>query len=218
MVTLQQLLDDLNKATTLKETLIAFNAIMKQDEIEKKQQQRQAFINKQINETILSLMADSKVEVAVFAHEVISETDTEVQRLLVDLLDGKEKLNEAITAVEYQRHFDVTLERPQPQYNEDGTPKAGFDYWITNTGKRLDFMFTMHGYSDDKIGKLNRFFAHNEETLRDKKDGIKEHLEKADIVPIDLRFLINENRLILINYVLSLSEKEQQQIVFILGG
>lgn len=220
MTNITDLIKQLEQATTFTEGFAIIDElypILKERLAIIEENEQKKFINQQMNECILTLLSEKNTQVAVFANEVIAEDDEEVQRLLVDLLDGKEKLDEAMVAVEYQNHFKVRLERPQPEYNEDGTPKAGFDYWITETGDKLDFMFTMYGSSESKINKLNRFFAHNDEALRDKKDGIQEHLEKADIVPIDLRSLTTENRLILVNYVLSLSYKQQNQVVFILG-
>ncbi len=206
MTNITDLIKQLEQATTFTEGFAIIDElypILKERLAIIEENEQKKFINQQMNECILTLLSEKNTQVAVFANEVIAEDDEEVQ--------------EAMVAVEYQNHFKVRLERPQPEYNEDGTPKAGFDYWITETGDKLDFMFTMYGSSESKINKLNRFFAHNDEALRDKKDGIQEHLEKADIVPIDLRSLTTENRLILVNYVLSLSYKQQNQVVFILG-
>lgn len=68
----------------------------------------------------------------------------EVEKLLVDLLDNKPKIHEAISGEEYQVYFGVKLTRPKPEHHADGTPKAGFDFWVDDRQK-LDFMFTMHG-------------------------------------------------------------------------
>lgn len=146
----------------------------------------------------------------------IKADSQEVERLLVDLLDNKPKLSEAMAGAEYQAYFGVKLTRPKPEHNADGTPKAGFDYWVDDTQK-LDFMFTMHGYPQRKIDNLNKFFAHNDEAWNAKKDDIIKHLNKADIVPLDLRYLTDENRSKIIDFVLSLSQEQRQKIILIQG-
>ena len=78
--------------------------------------------------------------------------------------------------------------------------------------KTLDFMFTEDGSNLFKIQKMNQYFAHTPESFDGKIKQIQDHLQKADIVPLDLRHLNTFNRMKLINYVLSLSEAQQKQI------
>lgn len=140
----------------------------------------------------------------------------EVRRLLVDLLDNKPKSNEAMAVAEYQAYFGVTLTRPKPEYDKQGKPKAGFDYWVDDKQK-LDFMFTMHGVNAFKLEKFNQYFAHTDDAWSNQKAEIMRHLDKADIVPLDLRYLTDENRVKLIDFVLSLTKEQQKQIVLIEG-
>lgn len=142
--------------------------------------------------------------------------DKEVKRLLVDLLDNKPKLSEAMAGAEYQAYFGVKLTRPKPEYDEQGKPKAGFDYWVDGTTK-LDFMYTMHGVNAFKLEKFNQYFAHTDDAWGNQKAEIMRHLDKADIIPLDLRYLTDENRVKLIDFVLSLSKEQQKQIVLIEG-
>lgn len=100
----------------------------------------------------------------------------------------------------------------------DGKPQAGFDYWVTDTGQTLDFMYTMYGYNQFKIDKFNEFFAHTDEIWEGKKGQIIHHLEKADIVPLDLRYLTTENIVKLIAFVVSLSQEQQAKIILITGN
>lgn len=95
----------------------------------------------------------------------------EVEKLLVDLLDNKPKIHEAISGEEYQVYFGVKLTHPKPKHNADGSPKAFFDFWVNDTQK-LDFMFTMHGYPKRTIDNLNKFFTHTNETWNNKKKMI----------------------------------------------
>lgn len=143
---------------------------------------------------------------------------SEVARLLYDPANKDNILSEAQAGTEYQAYYKVRLERPKPEYHKDGTPKKGFDYLITDTGQKLDFMYTMYGEKPEKIEKYNRFFAHTDEAWKSKIKGIQKHLTKADIVPMDLRYIIDaQNHVKLISYVLSLPKEQQQKIVFIIG-
>lgn len=141
----------------------------------------------------------------------VKVNQAEVKRLLVDLLDGKPKLNEAYTAAEYQAYFGVTLSRPKPEHDEQGRPKAGFDFWIDGK-ERLDFMYTMYGVKQDKVDKFNLFFNIEKEKIK-----IQYHLDKADIIPLDVRYLSHENRSKLLEYVLSLPKEQQRKIILIEG-
>lgn len=157
-----------------------------------------------------------KSDVAVNDFGGIVPRQAEVARLLIDKLDNKPKPNEAMAAEQYQQYHKVRLERPEPVFI-NGEPQAGFDYWVTDTGQTLDFMFTMYGYAQVKIDNLNKFFAHNDNAWNTKRKQILDHLEKSDIVPIDLRYLNAENTVKLIAFVLSLSKEQQSQIIFITG-
>ncbi|MDO4441124.1 MAG: hypothetical protein Q4B81_02965 [Moraxella sp.] len=142
--------------------------------------------------------------------------DKEVKCLLMDLLDNKPKLSEAMAVTEYQAYFGVKLTRPKPEYDEQGKPKAGFDYWVDGN-KKLDFMYTMHGVNAFKLEKFNQYFAHTDDAWGNQKAEIMRHLDKADIIPLDLRYLTDENRVKLIDFVLSLTKEQQKQIVLIEG-
>ena len=140
----------------------------------------------------------------------------EIQRLLVDLLDNKPKLSEAMVGAEYQSYFGVTLTRPSPEYHADGTPKAGFDYWVDGKQK-LDFMFAMYGYDQFKIDKFNEYFAKNDFFWQKQVNDIQKHLMKADIVPLDLRYLADKNISKVQDYVLSLPQEQQNRLILITG-
>lgn len=160
-------------------------------------------------------IANSAVTVANFTG--INVLQSEVERLLHDPANGDELIGEAMTGAEYQEYFGVRLERPKPEFNENGTPKAGFDYWITDTGERLDFLFALYGEKPFKVGKYNEYFAVDDNWL-DKIKTIQDHFAKADVVPMDLRYItLLENRIKLINYVLSLPKEQQEKVVLIWG-
>ena len=97
------------------------------------------------------------------------------------------------------------------------------DYFIVTDGvarekwQTLDFMFTEDGSNPFKIKKINQYFADTSERWGKKIEQIQEHLQKANIVLLDLRHLNTLNRTKLISYVLSLPETQQKQIRLIVG-
>lgn len=48
------------------------------------------------------------------------------------------------------------------------------------------------------------YFAYTDDAWGNQKAEIMRHLDKADIIPLDLRYLTDENRVKLIDFVLSL--------------
>lgn len=161
-------------------------------------------------------VATSAVSVVNFTG--VKVVPSEVERLLYDPANGDEILSEAMAGAEYQAYFNVHLERPTPEYDKNGRPKAGFDYWVTDTGEKLDFLFTMYGDEPIRIEKYNQFFAHTDKAWQGKIATIQHHFDKADIVPMDLRYIVDvKNRVKLISYVLSLPKEQQKQVVFIWG-
>lgn len=167
-----------------------------------------------IEPVVLGVINKPSYQTVNFTDLVVDEK--EVKRLLVDLLDNKPKLSEAMAGAEYQAYFGVKLTRPKPEYDEQGKPKAGFDYWVDGT-KKLDFMYTMHGVNAFKLEKFNQYFAYTDDAWGNQKAEIMRHLDKADIIPLDLRYLTDENRVKLIDFVLSLTKEQQKQIVLIEG-
>lgn len=168
----------------------------------------------QLTDFMLDMAKNKGVAVANFTGVVARQT--EIERLLIDKLDNKPKLNEAHAGAEYQTYYGIRLERPEPTF-VNGNPQAGFDYWVTDTGQTLDFMYTMYGYNQFKIDKFNEFFAHTDEVWENKKEQIVHHLGKADIIPLDLRYLTTENIVKLMAFVLSLPKEQQVKIILITG-
>lgn len=135
-----------------------------------------------------------------------------VKRLLKDPTDGVEKLSEAQAAAAWQSVHKQRLER----YDLDNpTPP---DFLIMEKGvardklTTIDFMYTMDTDNDYKIAKFNEYFAKNAEHWGKTKDRIQEHLQKADIVPMDLHHLNALNRAKLLRYVLSLPKEQIDKI------
>jgi hypothetical protein len=123
-----------------------------------------------------------------------------------DFAVSKPKPGEASAAVEIQNELGGTLRRADAG---DGN----VDFVFTDgpmKGKTVDFLFTAD--SQKKADGINRFFAKN---LEGNKAQIISHLDKADIVPIDLRNLNPTNRSLVLDFVKTLNRTQQSKIVLI---
>ena len=147
----------------------------------------------------------------------VEVNEREVQRLLHDPETKKDKIWEAIPAAQWQSYFNVRLER----YDLDA--KNPPDFLIIEDGvsreqlKTLDFMYTMSGRDEYAISGFNRNYMRTPRVAEKEQKVIQEHLQKADIVPMDLRYLTPQNCVKLLAYVLTLSEKQRSKLVFVIG-
>lgn len=147
----------------------------------------------------------------------IKVVQAEIDRLAFDVDKKSFVLEEAIPAAEWQQYFNVRLER-----NDLDTDKRP-DFLIIQAGvardklKTLDFMFTLSGLPKYRIDGFNNNFSNNQRNWRKQQNSIQNHLEKADIVPMDLRYLNDKNLDKLTSYVLSLPKEQRRKIVFIVG-
>ena len=153
------------------------------------------------------------VGVGVTSFAGLKADKAEVQRLLLDKAQNKHNLHEAEAAALWQQTYGVKLERYNlPNNNPPDFMVASEDEqktWLT-----LDFMFTA---DLDNEFKLRAFNSHLKREWEDVTDNIQRHLQKADIVPLDLRPLDAINRAKVIAYVVSLSEEKRNKITLILG-
>ena len=74
---------------------------------------------------------------------------------------------------------------------------------------RLDFMYVTEPF---KLEKMNHYFQKTEEIWSGQMKTIQEHLQKADIVPLDFSALNLMNRHRVLQYVLSLPEVQRNKI------
>ena len=74
---------------------------------------------------------------------------------------------------------------------------------------RLDFMYVTEPF---KLEKMNYYFQKTEEIWSGQMKTIQEHLQKADIVPLDFSALNPINRHRVLRYVLSLPEVQRNKI------
>lgn len=142
---------------------------------------------------------------------------TEIQRLLIDPLDQKPKLSEAIAAALWQQAYKTVLNRYEGVsfLSPDFIVVASEGAWAVET--TLDFMYTMDGLPQYNVDNFNKHFAITTKAWASQQQNIQKHLAKADIVPMDMRRMSASNQLILLNYVLSLPKEQRIKIVLILG-
>lgn len=143
--------------------------------------------------------------------------EAEVERLLFDSAKKKADMAEARNAVQFESYYQVKLNRFAQKFDDKGNPIPSPDFYVVGADQSIDFLFATYRLSEFKKHKLNEYFADTEDRWYEKKQTIQEHLDKADIVPIDLRDLSLDNRSLLIGYVLSLPIEQQQQIILIMG-
>ncbi len=73
-------------------------------------------------------------------------------------------------------------------------------------------MYTTDKLSQKEIDGLNKFYEKNM-TLRDEKQNIQNHLNKADFVPVDFRVLTPENQRVFLDYIKTLPASQQSKII-----
>ncbi|ALX95979.1 hypothetical protein AV650_21630 [Serratia fonticola] len=88
-----------------------------------------------------------------------------------------------------------------------------------NAGKTVDFMYTTKNLSQKEIDGINKFFEKNMTTPLKTGDipggqkQILEHLEKADIVPVDFTVLTPSNQKVFMDYIKTLPKNQQSKII-----
>ncbi|OKP28315.1 hemagglutinin repeat-containing protein [Serratia fonticola] len=88
-----------------------------------------------------------------------------------------------------------------------------------NAGKTVDFMYTTKNLSQKEIDGINKFFEKNMTTPLKTGDipggqkQILEHLEKADIVPVDFTVLTPSNQKVFMDYIITLPKNQQSKII-----
>lgn len=139
------------------------------------------------------------------------------QRLNTPDVTGNGKLNPAEAAAA-ARLEDVlgTLERAP----DTGGKTA--DFIINsgpNAGKTVDLMYTTKNLSQKEVDGINKFFEKNmtiskaPEKLPDGKQQILDHLNKADIFPVDFSVLSPSNQKIFTDYIRTLPKSQQEKII-----
>jgi CdiA C-terminal tRNase domain len=127
----------------------------------------------------------------------LNQIDTNVNRL---------RPGEAGAATELENYLGETLERiTNPAMRGDFVITTGED-----AGKTVDFMLTPG--SAREAEKINEFFVKNADGFM---SDLTDHVNKADIVCLDMRFLTQENQSILLDMVNRLTPEQRAQIILI---
>ncbi|WP_430542146.1 hemagglutinin repeat-containing protein [Xanthomonas sacchari] len=119
---------------------------------------------------------------------------------------AKLALHEGEAAVQLENTFGGTLTRVEPTLGEKNP-----DFVFTSgpySGKTVDFMWT----DSSRSGKINQFFEKN---YKANYVQLVDHLEKADIVPLDYRNLTPKNQEIVNAWIEKFSQSQKDKILII---
>ena len=141
----------------------------------------------------------------IAAHEGVDLS--EFRRLnVIDTAKGKLAPGEAGAAAELQHYLGGSLERIK---TADGRADFVFSSG-PHQGKTVDFMFTPNDFSS--AAKANQFFEKN---LARNEAQLRAHVEKADLVPLDFRFLSEQNQKLFMDVIERLPIERQAQIILL---
>jgi filamentous hemagglutinin len=135
--------------------------------------------------------------------------------LTYDPAKGKVDVYEGQAALDTEATFGGRLGRVKPV---QGQPNA--DYVILdgpNKGKTVDFMWT----DSEKADGINSHFAHNNKgqpsnvALQNNHETFIDHLNKADIVPVDYRVLNETNQAIVNGWIKELPDNLKAKVLII---
>lgn len=119
----------------------------------------------------------------------------------IDVGSDKLKPHEAWAAAEFERYWGSKLERAN---------ESSIDFRVTggvDSGKTVDFLLTE---TVERSAKINENL-----NLEKFANSLREHVQKADIVPIETRFLTEENRRSVMQEVEKLSPGERERVVLV---
>lgn len=144
-----------------------------------------------------------------------------VQALAFDPATETERKHEALVAVAVFRYFkkdgDTLRRTPKEEGkpNVNNSPMTDFEI-VDKNGKvrqTIDLAFTIE---PARYQKFNEHFQNTEERLMKQQKVVLNHLKKANIVPIDLRFMNTLNRATILQYLQTLTQQQQKQLIIIL--
>lgn len=177
-------------------------------------------LESQLDDYIMKLIKPDTVELVSFAK--VTARQAEIERLQID--NKSIRRSEGVAGDEWQQYYGVNLDRYDDAKHKIKVAGDPADFVEVNAAQPakdwtiLDFMFTV---DNAKAQNGMNAMLMKEKTKRKVWKGleanIQQHLEKADIVPMDLRPFNTINRIRLLSYVLSLSIEQQKQIKFIVG-
>ena len=116
---------------------------------------------------------------------------------------GYRRPGEAGAAAELQHYFNSQLTRQASGQPGDFVFSSG-----THEGKIVDFMLTPDSF--EQAAKINQFFEKN---MKGFSKTLDLHLNKADYIPMDTRFLTESNNKLLNNLIETLPKDQQAKII-----
>lgn len=162
------------------------------------------------------------VSVVNFSH--LTPRKSEVGRLAIEPIKSGQKPKtpryaEGALADLWQQYFSVQLVRYDDRYHKTSPTGSPPDFaqkdhelpiktWLT-----LDMMYTLE--SGANIDAYLHSLTKSDIAWQKQVDNIIAHIEKSDIVPLDLRHFDTQRLVKIIGFVLSLSQEQRQKIVII---
>ncbi|MBX8615372.1 hypothetical protein K5D50_24870 [Pseudomonas cichorii] len=119
---------------------------------------------------------------------------------------GKLALHEGQAAVQLENTFGGTLKRVEPMLGQKNPDFVFLDG--PYSGKTVDFMWT----DSSRFEQMNKFFSNN---ASQNQRQLIDHLNKADIVPIDYRNLTSGNQEKVNEWLKSLTQEQKSKILIL---
>jgi len=182
--------------------------------------------------------AEGAAKVAVKdAVKVAAETKADAKGGITKDIDGFYQIKPQITPIEGQvrlNTLDITgsggakpAEAAVAAQLEGALGKmerapAGATYdFITQNGQKVDVMYSTGNLTQKEVDGLNRFYEKNMtvtppgKTMPLGQQTILDHIQKSDVVPVDLRNLTSENQRIFMDFAKTLSEDQKSKILIV---
>ena len=138
--------------------------------------------------------------------DILVNKTNDFSKLTIDPHAGKIKLAEGYAAVDLQKLLGGKVKRI-----DDVNSQADFIFISgKNKGKTVDFMFTTANGTQKEIDGMNKFFNNNWDR---NIEQLHDHINKADLIPLDFRKLNSANQERLENYINTLSESERSKLI-----
>ncbi len=137
---------------------------------------------------------------------ITSSNQGRIQELGMDPDKGKLALHEGQAAVQLENTFGGTLKRVEPMLGQKNPDFVFLDG--PYSGKTVDFMWT----DSSRFEQMNKFFSNN---ASQNQRQLIDHLNKADIVPIDYRNLTSGNQEMVNEWLKSLTQEQKSKILIL---
>ncbi|KPA88528.1 filamentous hemagglutinin family N-terminal domain [Pseudomonas asplenii] len=137
---------------------------------------------------------------------IYSNQQERAKELGYDPAKAKLELHEGQVAVQLENTFGSTLKRVEPL--KDGKNPDFVFVDGPYSGKTVDFLWTDSSRAD----QINKFFSNNSAKNREQ---LIDHINKADMVPLDYRVLSSENQSMVNGWIKTLSVEQQGKLLIL---